>query len=275
MVILKIIDMKRLHLLRKVCVLTLLGVLTFSSCVSHKKMLLLKNVEMVNQNTSVEYQNERNLSYRIQPGDNLYIKAINIIDERNSGALNGETGRAYMSSDASIYLQSYTVNKDGCIDYPLIGLVNVKNLTVEETKYKLEKELAKYLKETAWMVKLSNFDLTVIGEVQRPGKYRVYQSEINILEALSLAGNLSNFAKTSNVKVIRQTDQGSQVFTVDIGKADLLSSPYYYLKPNDIIYVEPLKLKRWGFTSFPYSTVLSIISLGLTAYTLYYNISKP
>lgn len=274
MVISKIIDMKRLHLLRKVCVLTLLGVLTFSSCVSHKKMLLLKNVEMVNQNTSVEYQNERNLSYRIQPGDNLYIRAINIIDERNSGALNGETGRAYMSSDASIYLQSYTVNKDGCIDYPLIGLVNVKNLTVEETKYKLEKELAKYLKETALMVKLSNFDLTVIGEVQRPGKYRVYQSEINILEALSLAGNLSNFAKTSNVKVIRQTDQGSQVFTVDIGKADLLSSPYYYLKPNDIIYVEPLKLKRWGFTSFPYSTVLSIISLGLTAYTLYYNISK-
>ena len=275
MVISKIIDMKRLHLLRKVCVLTLLGVLTFSSCVSHKKMLLLKNVEMVNQNTSVEYQNERNLSYRIQPGDNLYIRAINIIDERNSGALNGETGRAYMSSDASIYLQSYTVNKDGCIDYPLIGLVNVKNLTVEETKYKLEKELAKYLKETALMVKLSNFDLTVIGEVQRPGKYRVYQSEINILEALSLAGNLSNFAKTSNVKVIRQTDQGSQVFTVDIGKADLLSSPYYYLKPNDIIYVEPLKLKRWGVTSFPYSTVLSIISLGLTAYTLYYNISKP
>lgn len=274
MVISKIIDMKRLHLLRKVCVLTLLGVLTFSSCVSHKKMLLLKNVEMVNQNTSVEYQNERNLSYRIQPGDNLYIRAINIIDERNSGALNGETGRAYMSSDASIYLQSYTVNKDGCVDYPLIGLVNVKNLTVEETKYKLEKELAKYLKETALMVKLSNFDLTVIGEVQRPGKYRVYQSEINILEALSLAGNLSNFAKTSNVKVIRQTDQGSQVFTVDIGKADLLSSPYYYLKPNDIIYVEPLKLKRWGFTSFPYSTVLSIISLGLTAYTLYYNISK-
>ena len=269
MVISKIIDMKRLHLLRKVCVLTLLGVLTFSSCVSHKKMLLLKNVEMVNQNTSVEYQNERNLSYRLQPGDNLYIRAINIIDERNSGALNGETGRAYMSSDASIYLQSYTVNKDGCIDYPLIGLVNVKNLTVEETKYKLEKELAKYLKETALMVKLSNFDLTVIG------KYRVYQSEINILEALSLAGNLSNFAKTSNVKVIRQTDQGSQVFTVDIGKADLLSSPYYYLKPNDIIYVEPLKLKRWGFTSFPYSTVLSIISLGLTAYTLYYNISKP
>lgn len=122
------------------------------------------------------------------------------------------------------------------------------------------------------MVKLSNFDLTIIGEVQKPGKYRVYQSEINVFEALSLAGNLSSFANNSKVKLIRQTEKGSEVISLNIGKADILSSPYYYLKPNDIIYVEPLRLKRWGFTSFPYSTVLSIISLGLTSYTLVYNI---
>ena len=264
--------MKRLHLLRKVGLLALVATMAFSSCVSHKKMLLLKELEMVNKTNSIEYQNERSLSYKIQPGDNLYIRAINMLDEKNSGALNGESSRNYMSSEASIYLHSYTVNKEGFIDYPLIGLVQVKNLTVEETKYKLEKELAKFLKETSIMVKLSNFDLTVIGEVQRPGKFRVYQSEINIFEALSLAGNLSSFANNSKVKLIRQTDKGSEVISLNIGKADILSSPYYYLKPNDIIYVEPLRLKRWGFTSFPYSTVLSIISLGLTSYTLVYNI---
>lgn len=264
--------MKRFNLFHKICMIALIGVLGFSSCVSHKKMLLLKELEMVNHTNSIEYQNERSLSYKIQPGDNLYIRAINILDERNSGALNGETTRSQMSSDASIYLHSYTVNKDGFIDYPLIGLINVKNLTVEETKYKLEKELSKFIKETALMVKLSNFDLTIIGEVTRPGKFRVYQSEINIFEALSLAGNLSSFAKNSNVKLIRRTDNGSEVVTLNIGKADILSSPYYYLKPNDIIYVEPLKLKRWGFTSFPYSTVFSIISLGLTSYTLISNL---
>ncbi|MBR6878815.1 MAG: polysaccharide biosynthesis/export family protein [Bacteroidales bacterium] len=264
--------MKRLHLLRKVTLIALMGMLALSSCVSHKKMLLLKDLAMVNKTNSIEYQNERSLSYRIQPGDNLYIKATNIIDEKNSGALNGESSRSYMSSDASIYLHSYTVNKEGYIDYPLIGLVEVKNLTVEETKYKLEKELSRFLKETALMVKLSNFDLTIIGEVQKPGKYRVYQSEINVFEALSLAGNLSSFANNSKVKLIRQTEKGSEVISLNIGKADILSSPYYYLKPNDIIYVEPLRLKRWGFTSFPYSTVLSIISLGLTSYTLVYNI---
>ena len=264
--------MKRFNLLHKICMFALIGVLGFSSCVSHKKMLLLKELEMVNRTNSIEYQNERSLSYKIQPGDNLYIRAINILDERNSGALNGDATRSQMNTDASIYLHSYTVNKEGCIDYPLIGLINVKNLTVEETKYKLEKELSKFLKETALMVKLSNFDLTILGEVSRPGKFRVYQSEINIFEALSLAGNLSSFAKTSNVKLVRRTDNGSEVVTLNIGKADILSSPYYYLKPNDIIYVEPLKLKRWGFTSFPYSTVFSIISLGLTSYTLVYNI---
>jgi len=266
--------MKRLHLLRRISVIALISMIAMSSCVSHKKMLLLKDMEMVNNTTSIDYKNERSLSYKIQPGDNLYIRAINIIDEKNSGALNGETGRgSYMSSDASIYLNSFTVNKEGFIDYPLIGLVEVKNLTVEETKYKLEQELSKYLKETSLMVKLSNFDLTILGEVQRPGKYKVYQSEISVFEALSLAGNLSSFAKNSNVKLIRRTDDGSEVVTLNIGKADILSSPYYYLKPNDIIYVEPLKLKRWGFTSFPYSTLFSIISLGLTSYTLYYNIS--
>ena len=270
----KTIDtMKRLF--RSFGLLTLLGVLTLSSCVSHKKMLLLKDAQMVNRTTSIEYQNERSLSYKIQPGDNLYIRAINIIDEKNTGALNGDAARSnYMSSDASIYLNSYTVNKDGYIDYPLIGLVEVKNLTVEEAKYKLEEQLGRYVKETALMVKLSNFDLTILGEVQRPGKFKVYQSEINLFEVLSLAGNLSTFAKTSNVKLVRRTDDGSEIVTLDLGKADILSSPYYYLKPNDIIYVEPLKLKRWGFATFPYSTVFSILSLGVTVYTLVYRITS-
>lgn len=260
--------MKRIHLLRKISLIAILGILTFSSCVSHKKMLLLKDMEMINRTTSIDYQNERSLNYKIQPGDNLYIRAINVIDEKNSGALNGDGSRNYMSSEASIYLHSFTVNGEGFIDYPLIGLVEVKNLTVEEIKYKLEDLLSKYVKETSLMVKLSSFDLTILGEIHKPGKYRIYQSEINVFEALALAGNLSNFAKTSNVKLIRRTDKGSEIITLDLGKANILSSPYYYLKPNDILYVEPLRLKRWGFTSFPYSTVFSIISLGVTIYTL-------
>lgn len=255
--------------IHKVNLIAIIGVLLFSSCVPMHKMLLMKNAQMVSENKSVEYENERSLDYKIQPGDNLFIRALNIIDEKSSGVLNGESTRSnYMSSDASIYLNSFTVNKDGFIDYPLTGLVEVKNLTVEQAKNKLQTELSKYVKETALMVKLSNFDLTIIGEVVKPGKYKVYQAEISILEALALAGNVTNFAKNDAVKIIRRTDNGSEIVLVDVGDATILSSPYYYLKPNDIIYVEPLPSKQWGFTTFPYSTVLSIISLAITIIAL-------
>lgn len=258
------------HSLFRLSLIAVIGALAFSSCVSQKKVLLLKELQMAEQNKSIEYQNERSLNYKIQPGDNLYIKAINIIDERNSNVLNGETSRYSMGSDASIYLNSYTVNEQGYLDYPLTGMVQVKNLTVEQAKDKLQTELSKFIKETALIVKLSNFDLTIIGEVAKPGKYKVYQSEISLLEAIAMAGNFTNFSKTSNVKIVRRTNNGSEVIVVDLGKADILSSPYYYLKPNDIVYVEPLKIKRWGFSTFPYSTVLSILSLGATIFALYY-----
>lgn len=262
--------------IQKISLIAIIGVLVFSSCVPMKKMLLLKDAQMVDENKSVEYKNERSLDYKVQPGDNLYIKAINIIDEKNSSVLNGDiAGRSNsMSSEASIYLNSFTVNKEGFIDYPLTGMVEVKNLTVEQVKEKLQDKLSKYVKETALMVKLSNFDLTIIGEVTRPGKYKVYQSEIGILEALALAGNVTNFAKNDAVKIVRRTDYGSEIVTVNIGDADILSSPYYYLKPNDIIYVEPLRFKQWGFTTFPYSTVISIISLALTIVTITRSLSK-
>ena len=269
--------MKQKQLINRIGLFAIIGIMAFSSCVPQKKMLLLKEMEMAKENTSVEYRNERSLDYKLQPGDNLYIKAISVIDAQNSNILNGgdptRSGN-YMSNDASIYLNSYTVNKDGYIDYPLTGLVYVKNLTVEQAKDRLQFALSKYVKETALMVKLSNFDLTILGEVTRPGKYKVYQSEIGIFEALALAGNFTNFAKTESVKVVRRTDNGSEIVTVDVGKADILSSPYYYLKPNDIIYVEPLKFKQWGFTSVPYSTVLSVMSLGVTMVTLYLNMKK-
>ncbi len=258
------------HSLFRLSLIVVIGALAFSSCVSQKKVLLLKELQMAEQNKSIEYRNERSLNYKIQPGDNLYIKAINIIDERNSNVLNGETSRYSMGSDASIYLNSYTVNEQGYLDYPLTGMVQVKNLTVEQAKDKLQTELSKFIKETALIVKLSNFDLTIIGEVAKPGKYKVYQTEISLFEAIAMAGNFTNFSKTSNVKIVRRTNNGSEVIKVDLGKADILSSPYYYLKPNDIVYVEPLKIKRWGFSTFPYSTILSILSLGATIFALYY-----
>lgn len=255
--------------IKTIAILTLLLTLGFSSCVPLKEMLYLKEAQMSAENISKEYVNDRNIDYKLQPGDNLYIRFLNTIDERGAASLTGEfsSGRStYMSSDASIYLQSYTLDEEGCIELPLTGKINLKNLTVDQAKEKLSAELDKFMNQTTIIVKLSNFNLTILGEVTRPGMYKVYQSQINLFEAISMAGNMTGFAKNSEVKIIRQTDNGSEIVTVDMGQADILSSPYYYLKPNDIIYVEPLPIKQWGFTTFPYSTVLSVVSLAVTLY---------
>jgi len=256
----------------KIGLIALFFVAAFASCVPQKKMLYLKDAEMASETQSINYVNERSVDYKLQPGDNLYIRFINTIDEHSATSLTGEStrGGSYMTSDASIYLQSYTLDEDGCIELPLVGKVELKNMTVDEAKDKLQEVLSQYMNQTTLIVKLSNFNLTVLGEVNKPGMYKVYQSQINLFEAISTAGNMTNFAKNNEVKIIRQTDNGSQVITVDMGQADILSSPYYYLKPNDIIYVEPLPIKQWGFTTFPYSTVFSIVSLAATLFALFY-----
>ena len=267
--------MKYFNRITKLGIFTLVLTMMFASCVPQKKMIYLKDAEMAAANISKEYVNDRSVNYKLQPGDNLFIRVLNTIDERSASAISGEyTNRSYMSSDASIYLQSYTLDEEGCIEMPLTGKIELKNLTIDEAKEKLQTELAKYVNQTTLIVKLSNFNLTVLGEVTRPGMYKVYQSQINLFEAISMAGNMTNFAKNNEVRIIRQTDNGSEVVTVDMGQADILSSPYYYLKPNDIIYVEPLKIKQWGFTAFPYSTVISVISLGVTLVTLVRSMKK-
>lgn len=271
--------MKYFNRITKLGIFTLVLTMMFASCVPQKKMIYLKDAEMAAANISKEYVNDRSVNYRLQPGDNLYIRVMNTIDEHSAAALMGVGGdygtrSNVMSSDASIYLQSYTLDEEGCIEMPLTGKIELKNLTIDEAKARLQTELDKYVNQTTIIVKLSNFNLTVLGEVTRPGMYKVYQSQINLFEAISMAGNMTNFAKNNEVRIIRQTDNGSEVVTVDMGQADILSSPYYYLKPNDIIYVEPLKIKQWGFTAFPYSTVISVISLGVTLVTLVRSMNK-
>ena len=252
--------------LLKVGLVAMLFAVAFASCVPQKKMLYLKEAQMAAENISKEYVNDRTVDYKLQPGDNLYIRFLNTIDQNSAAALAGEnSARNYMSSEASIYLQSYTLDEDGYIEMPLTGKINLKNMTVDQAKEKLQEEVSKFVNQTTLIVKLSNFNLTILGEVSKPGMYKVYQSQINLFEAIALAGNMTNFAQKDNVKIVRQTNNGSEIITVDMGQADILSSPYYYLKPNDIIYIEPLKIKQWGFTSFPYSTVISVVSLALLA----------
>ena len=245
-----------------------------TSCISQKKIIYLQNEILLNDSTttSIVYENQRHFDYKVQPGDNLNIK-IASLDERFATYFNsmtegnsaGSSGNA--AGNANLYLNGYNVDENGFIELPIIGKVQVKDMTVAEIQEEVQKLMNEYLKETTISVKLGIFNLTILGEVNKPGQYQVYQSDINIFQAIALAGNATDFANKSNIKIVHQTPKGSQIAKININDADVLSSPEYYLKPNDIIYVEPLKAKQYGFTTLPYGTIFSIISLLMTCFT--------
>lgn len=210
--------------------------------------------------TLTSFNNERKIDYRVQPGDNLYIRVVTL-DEKTTLLLNPlSSGNSNIGSDASVYLNSYNVNEGGYLDFPMTGEILIKNMNIEEVKNILQEKLQVYMKEFVVIVKLVNYNITLLGEVNRPGQYKVYQDNINLFEAVSMAGDLSDFANRNTVAIIRQNKTGSEVVYVDMTKRDILLSDYYYLKPNDIVYVQPVKGKQFTFANFPYGVVFGAIT---------------
>ena len=250
----------------------LIGIITIvlSSCVSQKKLVYLQNKELAEIAAKKEFINKRTEDYKVQAGDNLYIK-ISAMDDRASELFNSVDPRySQNQNDVGVYLNSYTVSDDGYIEFPLKGKIMVLNLTIEKIKFKIQEVLSEFLKESLVIVKLVNFNLTCLGEIKNPGQYKVYQDKITIFEAIAMAGDLGDFANREKVKLIRQTKKGAVIHTLDLTNQNILESDYFYLMPNDVIYVEPLKGKQFTFAEFPYTVVLS----ALTTFILILNYFK-
>jgi len=241
----------------------IMAVVILSSCVPLKKTAYLRIAD--DADTVKTFVNERKIDYRIQPGDNLYIRVVTL-DATTTTLLNplsmsgGGGGGGALTNDAGVYLQSYTVNEAGYLDFPMVGEIFVRNMNVEEIKEALTEKLREYLKELQVIVKLVNFNIILLGEVSIPGHYKVYQTDINLFEAVAMAKDMTDYANAQKVSVIRQTKTGTQVVTLDMTKRSVLSSDYFYLKPNDIVYVRPVRGKQFTFAQFPYGVVFGFIS---------------
>jgi len=219
---------KILALVIKPAFFTLLVAVLLSSCVPQKKIKYLQKQQA--KDTTSFNPNKRDNNYKLQVKDNLYVR-VYALDEKAFFFFNKQSGtNSYndFANDASIYLNSYTVDDSGNIDFPIVGKVYVKGLTVFEVKTILQQLIGEYLKETTVVVKTVNFKVTMIGEVMRPGQFSIYKDDLNIFEAISLAGDLSEFANRNKVALIRQVPGGSQVHYLDLTSNEILSSKYYY-----------------------------------------------
>jgi polysaccharide export outer membrane protein len=209
--------------------------------VTQQKLPYLQGREFSTANP-VEVVNSRP-EYALQAGDVLSIR-VQSVQPALSDIFNVPSVQTMTTGDPStLYLAGYPVDEAGGINLPTVGRLKVAGLSVKQAESLVQTRVNAYVRDANVLVKLLSFKVTVLGEVRQPGRYFIYNPQATVLEGLGLAGDLTEFGNRENVKLIRQTPKGSQVILLDLTDPKLLQSPYYYLLPNDALYIEPLKAR--------------------------------
>lgn len=235
-----------------------------TSCIPMKKIKYMQQEVEKGDSARTIFENRKTADFRIQPGDNLYIKVNSALTSNdNMFSIGTDDRSSNYYNDIGIFLNSYRVSDSGFIDFPFVGKVYLKDLTIEQSQELIQAIVDDYLKGTTVIVRLAIFKITMLGEFTRPGEFSVYQNKFNIFDAISNAGDLTPFAKRDKIILIRETKAGTKVVHLNLNDISILESEYYTIMPNDIIYAPPVKGKNFAFREFPYSLVLATISTTL------------
>ncbi|MFH2141005.1 MAG: polysaccharide biosynthesis/export family protein [Bacteroidota bacterium] len=230
----------------------------FLSCTSRKKILYFQNKLGNDSLANFIYQKP---VYLLKAGDILYINIASINQEVvNVFNINSTTNASSYYSDASLFVNGYSVNDSGFVDIPVIGSVKVDGIRLSEARNLIQKQVDMYLKDATAIVKLLSFKITVLGEVGRPGVYSNYNENITVLEAIGMAGDITDYGDKTDVLVVRPSMDGNEIYRMDLTDINLLTKEGYFLLPNDIVYIEPLRLKAFRMNTPNISIILSIIS---------------
>ncbi|MCC7231364.1 MAG: polysaccharide export protein [Bacteroidia bacterium] len=179
-----------------------------------------------------------------------------------------------LSDNRSAYERGFVVNEEGCIQLPLVGVVKLSGLTISESVQLLEEKFRKYIDDPIVTLKKLNFKVTVLGEVNKPGTYPILNEKATLPEVLGLAGDLTQFANRTNLRIIRDENNQRKDFTVDLTKASSLSSETYYLHPDDIIYVEPVRQRAFQAAGPGVTLFTSMITTAVVVITLIVTLNK-
>lgn len=234
------------------------------SCVSQKSVRLVQ--EKTEKEMKTHFENIRTTTYRIQVGDNLYIR-VNSIDPKTSKFF--QTDFPYLMNKTYQYLNTYVVDEFGYISFSFIEKMNVVGMSVQEIQNNIQKKLDEYFKDATVFVKLVNFQVGILGEVNNPGNFTIEQEQITIYQALGLAGGITSYGNLTKAKLIRQSQSGSDLFVVDLTDNRLMETSYYYMMPNDVLYIEPRTSKSFVYEQFPYQSLLYFFSLAILGYQIF------
>ena len=256
--------------------LLLLVGLILTSCVPRKKLVYLQSND---ESGKRMIKSVPTPDYRLQPNDiiSIRIKALDpeLVSMFNVREGNANANAAQNRGEEANYYDGFPVDQKGDIRIPIIGEVNVLGLTLDEVRIKIEKELLEnYFNKQAnifVLVKMAGLRFTVNGEIGSPGTKVMFQEKVNILEAIANAGDITLVGDRKRVTVIRQYPYGTEMHDIDLTDIKVMESPYYYLQPNDYIYIKPLPQKTWGTGKTgieSLGTLITLLSLATTTYLL-------
>ena len=265
-------------MLKKICItnglyssLSILAFVSFlcilSSCVSQREVEYLQEKEKrIKSFSEAEVED-----YKLKPNDELYIQTSSL-DDASVNMFSGTTSQqsSYLGAmqPYGASLSSYAIDKQGYLQFPVIGKVYVQDKTISQVSQFLQDSLSSILSQPMVTVKLVNRFITVLGEVRNPGHFSYAQEKLTIYDALGLAGDITEYGNRGVVVLARNEDGKNIRINLNLTKSDILASKYYYLRPNDIVYVKPMRKKFWGMREFPFQIILTTISTALLIYTV-------
>ncbi|WP_035668067.1 polysaccharide biosynthesis/export family protein [Flavobacterium sp. 83] len=245
----------------------------FSSCISTRDLIYLQKKNNSQEDTSIAVVESK--PYRLQTNDVLSV-TIKAIDPKLVAIFSPTTeGSVGAKSEAGLYFDGFTVDDHGNIRIPILGELNVIGYTLDEIRVRIEKQLlAEYFNKQANIfvtVRLAGLRYTINGEIGGPGTKTLFQDNVTILEAIANSGDITITGNRKAVTIMRKTPTGVQMQDLDLTDINVMKSPYYYLQPNDYIYIKPLKQKTWGTGKTgieSLGTIITLLSLATTTFLL-------
>lgn len=232
---------------------------------------------MENQTTAIDQEVKQAvfLGTHLQSGDLLDIKVTafddNAVRPFNLHSMNqaGNTNEYIPNQVTQTAPVGYLVSNEGYIIFPVLGKIFVQNMTMSELREDLEKRLLEYLTDPMVSIRQLNFNITVLGEVKKPGQYTSPSDKVTILQALGMAGDMTDNGDRTKVKLVRHENGSDQTYVINFTDKNITSSPYYYMQQNDVLYVEPDANKKIIANVNPNRTlVFSIIGSAIALLSL-------
>lgn len=253
-----------------ICTVALL-IFLLASCTSQKNLIYFQNDDLKtdNQPDTMLYKYENGYTnsspeYKLQPHDMLYVQIYSSVDNASLSLFQPSTQNTNTSSygDQGIYLNSYEVDEEGNINLPTIGKVNVLGMNIEQSQEIIKQKAEEYSEGIIVTCRMVSFRIKVAGEVNNPGIYTFYQPSVNIFDALLAAGDLTYYGNRQKIRIVRKSETEDAIYTLDIRKASVMKNKNYYLRPGDIVYVEPNRnTKTLQTINTPLTTITSSLSL--------------